>query len=70
MMTQYPYYHIHNPLIYKTVTDSAIVQRNRDKYFSKDDYDRIMEKYPLFKEWIDESTNPQTKDRPKQKKIK
>jgi len=54
-----------------TELDSNIVQRNKDNYFDKADYDRILEKYPLFKEWVEQSANAQyVIVNPNQKKIK
>jgi len=39
--------------------ETNIVQRNKDNYFTNADYDKILEKYPLFKEWIEQSANAQ-----------
>lgn len=57
-------------IIQKKCDDIDIIRRNKDIYFTKEDYEKIMKKFPAFKEWVDQSENPQAIEKPKQRKIR
>jgi len=51
--------------------NSYFLARNQDKYFQKDDYDRIMIKFAdSYRDWMLQSTTPFKDSKPKHKRIR
>lgn len=50
--------------------EGAMIDNNRDNYFTRENFDEIIKKFPEFKDWTDQNSWSVSKSRTKQRKIK
>jgi len=58
-------------ILLKDEENSNFIIRNKDGYFHRDDFNKITQKFPEYKDWPEQNSSPcSAKDKQRHKKIK